>query len=208
MFFKKKKNMTDKAHENEQVEGLENDNMSRNDAEEALANELNTDDSVNGMQHLDDNMGEDEETERLKKELNESKDKYIRLVAEFDNFRKRSAKEYTEMRQTAGRDIIQSLLVVLDDCERAEKQMETTTDVDQLKEGVKLVFNKLKTTMQQKGLKAMESINQDFDADLHEAITEIPAPGEELQGKVIDEVEKGYYLNDKLIRHAKVVVGK
>jgi Molecular chaperone GrpE (heat shock protein) len=208
MFFKKKKNMTDKAHENEQVEGQDNDNMSQNDAEEALANELNTDDSVNGMQHLDDSMGEDEETEKLKKELAEAKDKYVRLVAEFDNFRKRSAKEYTEMRQTAGRDIIQSLLVVMDDCERAEKQMEKTTDIDQLKEGVTLVFNKLKSTMQQKGLKAMESINQDFDADLHEAITEIPAPSEDMQGKVIDEVEKGYYLNDKLIRHAKVVVGK
>jgi len=200
--------MTDKAHENEQVEGQDNDNMSQNDAEEALANELNTDDSVNGMQHLDDSMGEDEETEKLKKELAEAKDKYVRLVAEFDNFRKRSAKEYTEMRQTAGRDIIQSLLVVMDDCERAEKQMEKTTDIDQLKEGVTLVFNKLKSTMQQKGLKAMESINQDFDADLHEAITEIPAPSEDMQGKVIDEVEKGYYLNDKLIRHAKVVVGK
>lgn len=200
--------MTDNAQENEQLENQNNDNMSQSDAEDALANELNTDDSVNGMQHLDDSMGDDDETERLKKELSEAKDKYIRLVAEFDNFRKRSAKEYTEMRQTAGRDIIQSLLVVMDDCERAEKQMEKTTDIDQLKEGVTLVFNKLKATMQQKGLRAMESINQDFDADLHEAITEIPAPSETMQGKVIDEVEKGYYLNDKLIRHAKVVVGK
>lgn len=200
--------MTDKANENEQVENQNNDNMSQAEAEEALANELNTDDSVNGMQHLDDSLDGDEETEKLKKELGEAKDKYIRLVAEFDNFRKRSAKEYTEMRQTAGRDIIQSLLVVMDDCERAEKQMESTDDVEQLKEGVRLVFNKLRSTMQQKGLKAMESINQDFDADLHEAITEIPAASEAMQGKVIDEVEKGYYLNDKLIRHAKVVVGK
>ncbi|MEO8403210.1 MAG: nucleotide exchange factor GrpE, partial [Chitinophagaceae bacterium] len=101
-----------------------------------------------------------------------------------------------------------SLLDVLDDSERAQKQLETTDDLHQIREGVKLVFNKLKNTMQSKGLKPMETIGKDFDPDLHEAITEIPAPTEELKGKVVDEVVKGYYLNDKIIRHAKVVVGK
>ena len=106
------------------------------------------------------------------------------------------------------RDIVQSLLVVLDDSERAEKQMESTEDVKAIKEGVLLVFNKMRNALQQKGLKAMDSRNQDFDPDVHEAITEIPAASEDMKGKVIDEVEKGYYLNEKLIRHAKVVVGK
>jgi molecular chaperone GrpE len=104
--------------------------------------------------------------------------------------------------------VITSLLDVLDDCDRAEKQMQTTEDIEQVKQGVQLVFNKLRNTLQGKGLKVMESINTDFDVEKHEAITEIPAPTEELRGKVIDEVQKGYYLNDKIIRFAKVVVGK
>ena len=186
------------------------DNMSQNNEamEDALANELNVDDSVSGMQHLDDEMTDESEMEKLQKELDEAKDKYVRLVAEFDNFRKRNAKERVELIMTAGKDIIQSLLVVMDDMERAEKQLETTEDINAIKEGISLVFNKLRTTLQQKGLKAMDSKNQPFDPDMHEAITEIPAPNEEMQGRVIDEVEKGYYLNDKLIRYAKVVVGK
>jgi molecular chaperone GrpE len=202
--------MNDKASEKENLTNGTADNMSQNgDAmEEALANELNVDDSVSGMQHLDDEMTNEDEYEKLRKELDEAKDKYMRLVAEFDNFRKRNAKERIELIATAGRDIVQSLLVVLDDSERAEKQMESTEDVKAIKEGVLLVFNKLRNAMQQKGLKAMDSRNQDFNPDVHEAITEIPAPSEEMKGKVIDEVEKGYYLNEKLIRHAKVVVGK
>ena len=104
--------------------------------------------------------------------------------------------------------MITSLLDVLDDCDRAEKQLQATEDNDQLKQGVQLVFNKLRNTLQAKGLKVMESISTEFDVEKHEAITEIPAPTEELKGKVIDEVQKGYYLNDKIIRFAKVVVGK
>jgi molecular chaperone GrpE len=136
------------------------------------------------------------------------KNKYLRLLAEFDNFRRRNAKESLELRQTASKDIIIALLDVLDDCDRAENQMQKTDDVAQIKEGVQLVFDKLRKTLQSKGLKAMESINTAFDVEKHEAITEIDAPSEELKGKVLDEVQKGYYLNDKLIRFAKVVVGK
>ena len=202
--------MNDKASEKENLTNGTADNMSQNgDAmEEALANELNVDDSVSGMQHLDDEITNEDDLERLQKELDEAKDKYMRLVAEFDNFRKRNAKERIELIATAGRDIVQSLLVVLDDSERADKQMESTDDVKGMKEGVLLVFNKMRNALQQKGLKAMDSRNQDFDPDVHEAITEIPAASEDMKGKVIDEVEKGYYLNEKLIRHAKVVVGK
>ena len=121
---------------------------------------------------------------------------------------RRNAKERIELVQTAGKDIIQSLLVVLDDVDRASKQLETTNDIKVLKEGISLVFNKLRSIMQQKGLKAMDAVNEEFNPDLHEAITEIPAPNAKMKGKVIDMVEAGYYLNDKLIRHAKVVVGK
>lgn len=145
---------------------------------------------------------------KLQGELEEQKDKYIRLFAEFDNYKRRSAKERIELMQTAGREVIASLLDVLDDSERAEKQFQSSTDLEQLKQGVQLVFGKLRSSLQSKGLKAMESINTDFDVEKHEAITEIPAPNAEMAGKVLDEVQKGYYLNDKIIRFAKVVVGK
>lgn len=130
-------------------------------------------------------------------------------MAEFDNFRRRTARERLELIQTAGKDVVLSLLEVLDDCDRAEKQLlEGKEDIAVQKEGILLVFNKLRSALQAKGVKAMESIHQDFDVEKHEAITEIPAPSEELKGKVIDEVVKGYYMNDKIIRFAKVVVGK
>ena len=140
--------------------------------------------------------------------MTEQKDKYIRLFAEFDNYKRRSAKERIELIQTAGREVITSMLDVLDDCDRAEKQLQTSNDIEQIKQGVQLVFGKLRTVMQSKGLKAMESINTVFDVEKHEAITEIPAPNENMKDKILDEVQKGYYLNDKIIRFAKVVVGK
>jgi molecular chaperone GrpE len=149
------------------------------------------------------------EEEKLRIELNASKDQYLRLVAEFDNFRKRTAKEKIETIQTATKDLMHSLIAVLDDSERASKTMETATDLVAVKEGVALVLGKLNSILTSKGLKAMDTAaGAEFDAELHEAITEIPAPTEALQGKVVDVIEKGYYLNEKLIRHAKVVVGK
>jgi molecular chaperone GrpE len=168
--------------------------------------DINADADIPGNIHLS-NEGAEDVTEKLQEELDEQKDKYLRLVAEFDNYKRRTAKERIELIQTAGKDVIVSLLEVMDDCDRAEKQMETNDDPTQLKEGVQLIFNKLRSKMQAKGLKAMESISTDFDVEKHEAITEIPA-GDDMHGKVVDEIEKGYYLNDKLIRFAKVVVGK
>jgi molecular chaperone GrpE len=168
--------------------------------------DINSDSDVPGNTHLS-NPETENVADKLQVELEEQKDKYIRLFAEFDNFKKRNAKERYEQMQTAGRDVITSMLDVLDDCDRAEKQLQASED-EQLKTGVQLVFNKLRTTLQAKGLKAMETINSEFDVEKHEAITEIPAPTEELKGKVVDEVTKGYYLNDKIIRFAKVVVGK
>jgi molecular chaperone GrpE len=149
-----------------------------------------------------------EQSNSLEQELQEMKDKYLRQAAEFDNFRRRNARERIELIQTAGREVISSLLEVLDDCDRAEKQLQSSSDVKAVSEGVQLVFNKLRSTLQAKGLKPMNSIGTEFNPDMHEAITEIPAPSPDLKGKVVDELEKGYYLNDKLIRFSKVVVGK
>ena len=170
--------------------------------------DINADSELAGSHHLSNPADEISELEKLQQEAGEWKDKYIRLVAEFDNFRKRNAKERVELAQTAGKDIIVSLLDVLDDCDRAQKQMETGNDTAANKEGILLVFNKLRNILQARGLKAMESVDKEFSPDLHEAITEIPAPSDKLKGKVIDEVQRGYYLNDKIIRFAKVVVGK
>ncbi len=168
--------------------------------------DINADADVPGNSHLNDENGADT-TEKLLAELDEQKDKYLRLFAEFDNFKRRSKLERDEFAKIANRDVIGNLLEVLDDCDRAEKQMHVSEDINQIKEGVILVFNKLKNKLQSKGLKTMESIGTSFDVEKHEAIAELPGTPEQ-EGKVIDEAEKGYYLHDKIIRFAKVVVGK
>lgn len=167
---------------------------------------INSDADIPGNTHLSNPEGEDV-MEKIQKELEEQKDKYLRLFAEFDNFKRRNAKEKIELIQTAGKDVIISLLEVMDDCDRAEKQMTESDDIKTIKEGIQLVFNKFRNTLQARGLKAMESIHTDFDVEKHEAITEVDAP-KEMKGKVVDEIDKGYYLNNKIIRFAKVVVGK
>lgn len=146
------------------------------------------------------------ENEELKQQLTEFNDKYLRLFADFDNFRKRIQKERIELIKTAGIEVISSLLPVLDDFQRALRQMEATKDP--MTEGVKLIYQKIYSILESKGLKAMNSIGEIFDPELHEAIGEVPAQDESQKGKVIDEIERGYYLNDKIIRHAKVLVGK
>lgn len=154
------------------------------------------------------NGNPEEQLLKLQNDLAEQKDKYLRLVAEFENYKRRNARERIDLMQTAGKEIITSLLGVLDDCDRAENQMKDTTDAQQVKEGVLLVFNKLRGILQAKGLTPMESIGSEFDVEKHEAISEIPMAEKAKKGKVADEVERGYYLNGKLIRFAKVVVGK
>lgn len=170
--------------------------------------DINTDENLSGTTHLNEPVTEETELEKLKADLEESKDKYVRLMAEFENYKRRSSRERIDLIQTAGREVITDLLGVLDDCERAQKQLETSEDIAAIREGVLLVFNKLRSSLQAKGLKPMDTTHKAFDPDLHEAITEIPAATEELKGRIVDEVVKGYYLNDKIIRHAKVVVGK
>jgi molecular chaperone GrpE len=143
----------------------------------------------------------------LADKLAEANDKYLRLYSDFDNYRKRTLREKTEQSKTAGEDIFKTILPVLDDFERGIKATESASDINAVKEGMNLIFHKLKNMLQQKGLSEMESKGLLFDADLHEAITNIPAPDESLKGKVVDELEKGYLLNGKVIRFAKVVVG-
>ncbi|RYD93919.1 MAG: nucleotide exchange factor GrpE [Sphingobacteriales bacterium] len=161
------------------------------------------------MQSEEQTLEDSEKTDEsaVEKELADMKDKYLRLAAEFDNFRRRTAKEKLDFAKTAGQDLMTALLPVLDDLERARQSMETAQDVESLKQGVELVFAKMMNTLQQKGLKAIDAIGQEFDVEQHEAITQIPAPGPDMKGKVIDQVEKGYTLGDKVIRFAKVVIG-
>ncbi|HRG59955.1 MAG TPA: nucleotide exchange factor GrpE [Bacteroidia bacterium] len=144
---------------------------------------------------------------KLEEQLAELNDKYLRLFSDFDNYRKRTAKERIELAKTAGEDIFKAILPVLDDFERGLKAMNEAADVTALKEGVDLIFNKLNNTLASKGLEPLTSVGVAFDTDIHEAITNIPAPSEEMKGKVIDELERGYALNGKVIRYAKVIVG-
>src|ERR1700712_1353250 len=169
---------------------------------------------IEGDEHLNDVMDEATPAESeispeelLKQELGIANDRYLRLYAEFDNFRRRTAKEREDARKSEGKDVISALLPVLDDFDRAIRSMENTTDVTAVKEGVALIQNKLKSVLSQKGLKEMQSIGDTFDPEIHEAVTNIPAPTDDQKGKVVDEMEKGYYLNDKVIRFAKVIVG-
>lgn len=182
--------------------------------EEKLAQEQ-TDELINNIENATEQDVNAEETNpsdieiaTLKAQLEEQKDKYLRLYADFDNFKKRNAKERLDLIQTAAKDTIISMLPVLDDFERAIKASENLTDVAQAKEGLSLIYQKMWNTLQQKGLKSIDAIGTEFNVELHEALTEIPSPTPDMAGKVVDQIEKGYYLNDKIIRFAKVVVGK
>ncbi len=140
--------------------------------------------------------------------IRELQEKYLRLSAEFDNYRKRTLKERTELFKSAGEETISKVLPVLDDFERALVSMEEASDIEAVKSGVDLIYNKLKDILTQQGLKEIPAKGEDFDTDKHEAITKIPAPDDKLKGKIVDVVEKGYYLNDKIIRYSKVIIGE
>jgi molecular chaperone GrpE len=171
---------------------LDNEDLIENiEAEEIENNEVEQSESTNPT---------------FEDQLADAKDKYLRLYADFENFRRRTSKEKIEMIQNASESLIKDLIPIVDDFERANKSFETVTEIEPLKEGISLIFNKLQKTLASKGVKAIESKGQDFDVELHECITQFAA-GEDQKGKVIEEVEKGYYLNDKVIRYAKVVVG-
>lgn len=141
-------------------------------------------------------------------ELADLKDKYLRLAAEFENYKRRTTKERADLFKSANQELMVALLPVLDDFDRARHHTKDTEDANTVRESIDIIHNKLQKTLNQKGLAPMEAKGGAFDPDLHEAITQIPAPSEELKGKIVDEVEKGYYLGDKVIRHAKVVLGQ
>ncbi len=190
----------------------EQNNQTETNAENSQADNL-----VNETQKHDESAVENKDTEKtanhednqedLNQKYNELNDKYLRLYSEFDNYRKRSLKERAEYLKTANEDVLKAILPVIDDFERAIKANEQVEDIKAIKDGVQLIYNKLLNTVKQKGLEPFTSKGEAFDADLMEAITHIPAPNEQEKGKVIDEVEKGYKLGDKVIRFAKVVVG-
>jgi molecular chaperone GrpE len=147
------------------------------------------------------------EIAKLELQVSEAKDKYLRLYSDFDNYKKRVTRERIDLIKSAGQDVMTSILPMLDDMERAIKAMNETKDIEAVKEGIQLVYQKMKSITEGNGLKAMETVGRDFDSDLHDAIANVPVKDEAQKGKVIEEIEKGYYLNDKVIRHAKVIVG-
>jgi len=142
-----------------------------------------------------------------KEKIAEINDKYLRLYSEFDNFRRRTIKEKSDIYKTAGEDVIISIISIVDDFERALKATEATEENKAHREGLELIYNRFLSILNQKNVKEIECIGKEFDTDLHEALTKIPAPTEDMKGKIIDAIEKGYTMNDKVIRFAKVVVG-
>lgn len=188
--------LSENAHDNNEQNQNQQENSTENTTEEASANGNNDIVEVNASKIAE-----------LEAKVVEAKDKYLRLYSEFDNFRKRSIKEKADLIKSGGEDVFKAVLPVIDDFERAMKAAENATDVAAVSEGVHLIYNKFKTTLKQKGLEEMEAAGKVFDADIMEAITSIPSPTEDMKGKVIDEVEKGYSLNGKVIRFAKVVIG-
>ena len=160
------------------------------------------------LNHTEDDQIDEPQEASPEDQINELNDKYLRLYSEFDNYRKRTSKERLELFKTAGQDILTDLLPVLDDFERAIQNMGSSDDSEAIQTGINLIYNKFKSILENKGLKHFKSIETEFDPEIHEAITKIPAPNKKLKGKVVDEIEKGYMLNDKVIRFAKVVVGE
>jgi molecular chaperone GrpE len=148
------------------------------------------------------------ELDRLTKELAEMKDKYLRIFAEFDNYRKRTIKEKQDIIKLASRDVLNAVLPAVDDFDRAIRVASENENEAAIPEGIILIYHKLFKSLEQQGIKEMETNGQDFDPEMHEALTKVPAPNDELKGKIIDTIEKGYSLNDKIIRYAKVVVGE
>ncbi|HSZ26015.1 MAG TPA: nucleotide exchange factor GrpE [Cytophagaceae bacterium] len=183
----------------------EKDKLVDNQKEENIESIHETESSLENEDKVE--KSELSEVESLKIELAEMKDKYIRLYSEFDNFRKRTSKEKIDLIKTANEEVVKAVLPTLDDFERALKSIGEDEHFKAAKEGMEIIFHKLLRTLESKGLKPMVAMGELFNVELHEAITQIPAPTEEMKGRILDEVEKGYYLHDKVIRFAKVVTG-
>ena len=205
-FYKNNKhnNMNPKEKENNQEEELKTQATPNECDEETVGQETSQENEA----PLTEEEKLAQELEKANEQIEEQKDKYLRLSAEFDNYRKRTMKEKAELILNGGEKSISSILPIVDDFERALKNMETATDVAAVKEGVELIYNKFMSVLGQNGVKVIETKEQPLDTDYHEAIAVIPAPNEALKGKILDCGQTGYILNDKVIRHAKVVVGE
>ena len=205
-FYKNNKhnNMNPKEKENNQEEELKTQATPNECDEETVGQEASQENEA----PLTEEEKLAQELEKANEQIEEQKDKYLRLSAEFDNYRKRTMKEKAELILNGGEKSISSILPIVDDFERALKNMETATDVAAVKEGFELIYNKFMSVLGQNGVKVIETKEQPLDTDYHEAIAVIPAPNEALKGKILDCVQTGYILNDKVIRHAKVVVGE
>ena len=205
-FYKNNKhnNMNPKEKENNQEEELKTQATPNECDEETVGQETSQENEA----PLTEEEKLAQELEKANEQIEEQKDKYLRLSAEFDNYRKRTMKEKAELILNGGEKSISSILPIVDDFERALKNMETATDVAAVKEGVELIYNKFMSVLGQNGVKVIETKEQPLDTDYHEAIAVIPAPNEALKGKILDCVQTGYILNDKVVRHAKVVVGE
>lgn len=205
-FYKNNKhnNMNPKEKENNQEEELKTQATPNECDEETVGQETSQENEA----PLTEEEKLAQELEKANEQIEEQKDKYLRLSAEFDNYRKRTMKEKAELILNGGEKSISSILPVIDDFERAIKTMETAKDVKAVKEGIELIYNKFMATLAQNGVKVIETKDQPLDTDYHEAIAVIPAPSEKQKGKILDCVQTGYTLNDKVIRHAKVVVGE
>ena len=208
-----------RKHKEKKMSEQEKQQQQKNSADEQvildnanpMSNESNIDPSDEIKSRIDGDINEVNEKAAEKDwaaELKLVEDKYLRLYAEFDNFKRRTAAERLELFKTANQEVLVALLPVLDDFERALRSMKTVSDINGVKEGVELVNGKLKNILTQKGLKQMDSLGKEFDSEFHEAVTNIPAPSDDLIDKVVDVLENGYFLNEKVVRFAKVVVGK
>lgn len=179
--------------------------------EEVIVDDVNATEAENreaDQEVADAAVSAEDEVEKLKSELEKEKKEYLFLMAEFDNFRKRTLKEKSELIKNAAESAFKGLLPIVDDFERALKASEGSEDANAMREGMELIYKKLKKYMEQNGVKEMDPDDREFDADKHEAISVVPVPDENQKGKILDTVEKGYMINDKVLRHAKVVVGQ
>lgn len=200
--------MENKEQNTEQVENEVKVDVEQSQPTENEEVENDSKKSKKNRKQRKEDEAREKEIEELKAQVEEQKDRYLRLSAEFDNYRKRTLKERSDMLKTVNGDTLSGMLPVLDDLERAMQSMEKATDVAAVREGVVLIYSKLQEFLKNKGVVEIDAMNQVFDTDLHEAITKIPAPSEDLKGKVVDVIQKGYKIDTKVIRYAKVVVGE
>ncbi|MDE5789811.1 MAG: nucleotide exchange factor GrpE [Muribaculaceae bacterium] len=197
-YRKTMEDIQNKDNEQQSPEAVVVDDVNATPAEESVAEEVVAEGAVEA----------EDEVAKLKEEVAKEKKEYLFLMAEFDNFRKRTLKEKSELIRNAGESAFKGLLPIVDDFERALKATENSEDAGSIREGMELIYKKLKKYMEQNGVKEMDPEEKDFDSDRHEAISAVPVPDENLKGKILDTVEKGYTINDKVLRHAKVVVGQ